>query len=148
MFGKRLSWSLGSGDKDKIAKLIVRVQAPTGRPPIIWGAAPIHRNTHVLSAIANQHRRNKPPARLTTKWGHVNTLATKQVGIFRDQGCFFDSGEITRLREGHDYITLLVERGRIDPQYLRGKGSEVYIHAQAPPGADEGESVREACGSL
>ena len=60
----------------------------------------------------------------------------------------FETGEITRLREGHDYITSLVESGRIDPQYLTGKGSEVYIHAQAPPGADEGESVREACGSL
>ena len=88
-----------------------------------------------------------PSARLTINGAPVNILETKQASVFRDQ-VFLDANEITRLKEGYDYITSLVERGRIDPQYLTSKGSEVYIHVQAPPGADEGESVREACGSL
>jgi hypothetical protein len=80
------------------------------------------------------------------KGNHLNTLTTDQVGIFRDQGYFvargvFDSHEIDRLKEGYDYITTLVERGGIDPQYLTGKGREVHIHVQAPSGADESESV-------
>ena len=64
-----------------------------------------------------------PSARLTIKGSYVNMLATKQVGVFRDRVFFvardvFGASEITRLREGYDYITSLVERGMIDPQYL------------------------------
>jgi hypothetical protein len=77
----------------------------------------------------------------------VNSLTEKQVGFFRDQGYFvargvFDSAEIARLKEGYDYITSLVERGGIDPDYLTGKGCEVHIHIQAPAGTEESDSVR------
>ena len=60
-----------------------------------------------------------PSARLTINGTPVNILETKQASVFRDQ-VFLDANEITRLKEGYDYIASLFERGMIDPQYLTG----------------------------
>lgn len=77
----------------------------------------------------------------------MDRLDDEQVRHFRDQGYFvargvFDSGEISRLREGYDYITSVVEKGDIDPQYQTGKGCEVHIHVQAPSDAPDSESTK------
>jgi hypothetical protein len=74
-------------------------------------------------------------------------LKSEEVEAFREQGYFvargvFDASEVELLREGYDYITSLVARGGIDPQYLSGKGREVHIHVQAPEGTSDSESVR------
>jgi hypothetical protein len=75
------------------------------------------------------------------------SLKNDEVEAFREQGYFvartvFDAAEIELLRGGYDYITSLVARGGIDPQYLSGKGREVHIHVQAPEGTPDSESVR------
>ena len=77
----------------------------------------------------------------------VKTLTDPDIQLFRDQGylvkrAVFDQTEIARLHQGYDYITSLVERGSIDPQYLTGKQREVHIHIQAPEGTAATDSVR------
>lgn len=77
----------------------------------------------------------------------MSTLNEEEVGFFRDKGYFvargvFETSEISRLREGYDYVTSVVERGGIDPQYLTGKGCEVHIHLQPTSDASDPESVK------
>ena len=77
----------------------------------------------------------------------MNALTDEDVQFFRDQGyllqrAVFSAAEIDRLGQGYDYITSLVERGGIEPQYLRASGPEVHIHIQAPRGAHAAASVR------
>lgn len=77
----------------------------------------------------------------------MEALTATDVQLFRDQGYLvqrsvFDESEIVRLRQGYDYITSLVERGGIDPQYLTGKHNEVHIHIQAPADTLPHDGVR------
>jgi len=77
----------------------------------------------------------------------LNALTDEDVQFFRDQGyllqrAVFSAAEIDRLGQGYDYITSLVERGGIEPQYLTASGPEVHIHIQAPRGVHAAASVR------
>jgi hypothetical protein len=54
----------------------------------------------------------------------------------------FNQEEITRLRDGYDYIFELAARANLPDHILQGKGGEVHIHLQTPHPALGPEAVQ------
>jgi ectoine hydroxylase-related dioxygenase (phytanoyl-CoA dioxygenase family) len=70
----------------------------------------------------------------------MKTLSVKDVESFKEQGYLlvrgvFNQEEVTRLREGFNYILELAARTNLPENVLQGKGGEVHIHLQTPQSA-------------
>ena len=78
---------------------------------------------------------------------YENALSKKDVEAFREQGYHvargvFGRDEITRLREGYDYILELASRTDLPDEILKGRRNDVHIHLQTPGSMAGPDAVR------